>query len=298
MIKVIMIGLVMVVFAACSKQAINNYKKGIYSTKQGKQIDINKLVKDVEHYPVIFIGDHHNTPKTHKFFEQFLQKLAQSGYNLHLANEWFSPKHNELLKQYTDGKIDSNELKEKREWKKFTKYKWELVQPLYETIKQSNGKLYGINISKKDRAKISLRQFEKMDDTLKLFYDELDLNVSSHKNLIIPYFNHCDKMPKKSDENCQNRMYRVQVAWDTYMANESAKIAKKVLKTKKDKLIIFAGALHVEYGLGIPLRFSRKNNLPFFIISNHKYKDEKNIKLEHNKADAIYIYKKNHTKKL
>lgn len=295
--------LLVLIFTGCAtkefkvepKYTISEKKdKTIVSLKQGKDISLEQLVKELENYPVIFVGDHHNTEKTHKFFENFLNELVKKGYNLHMTNEWFSPQHNKLLKDYTDNKINSKVLKEKREWDKFTKYKWELVEPLYEAVKNSNGRLYGANISKEDREKISLKKIEKMSEELKAFYNSLDLDVSSHRSLVMPYLDHCHKYSKKdSKEPCDERMYRVQVTWDTYMAEQSANIAKEVIKTKKDKLIVFAGALHMEYGVGIPLRFSRVSNLPSYIISNQAYtKETKDLKIDQLKADAIFVYEK------
>lgn len=266
--------------------------KVIISLKQGKEIKMDELVDEVEHYPVIFVGDHHNKEKTHKFFKEFLESLGKKGYNLHLANEWFTPEHDELLVEYTSGKIDSEDLRFERDWDKFTKYDWDLVSPLYETVKNYGGKLYGANISKKERKKISLRQFDKMDEQLKNFYNDLDLNVTSHQSLVMPFFAHCHKRDDNSSEDCAQRMYRVQVTWDKFMALSSDKIAKKVLKTKKDKLIVFAGAMHMEYGLGIPLRFARLNNTPYYILSNHRYFDNtEKIIIDPNKADSVFLYK-------
>lgn len=270
-------------------------KEGIFSLKQAKNIDLQDLVKEVEHYPVIFVGDHHDTEKTHTFFNDFLQSLANEGYKLHLANEWFRLDNNDLLKLYTDNIIGSDKLKEYRDWDNFTKHRWGLVAPLYESVKKSGGKLYGINISKKDRKKISLKMFAMMDSEEKSFYDNLDLNVPAHKSLVMPFFKNCDKMThhhkNKSAESCQNRMYRVQVAWDTYMATQSAKLAKEVIKTKKDKLIVFAGSMHMEYGLGIPLRFARLCNLPSYVISNHKYQEKKETLINPHVANAVFLYK-------
>lgn len=266
-------------------------KEGIYSVKQAKKIDIKQLSKQLEHYSVIFVGDHHNTEKTHRFFEKLIKQLANDGYNLHLANEWFTPQHDELLKMYTNGKLDGIRLKERRHWDEFSSYKWEYVELLYEAVKQSDGKLYGMNISKENRKKISLRHLEKMNKEEKAFYEALDLNVTAHQQLVMPYLKHCNKMPQKSKEPCENRMYRVQVSWDTYMANNVAKIAKKALKTPKDKLLVFAGAMHIEQNVGIPLRFARQSNLPFATISNIKIsKEEKQVKINNNKADFVYIY--------
>ena len=196
----------------------------------------------------------------------------------------------ELLNEYTDNKFNTATFKEKVDWDKFSKYKWEYVSSLYEAIKNNGGKLYGMNISKEDRAKISLREFDKMSQEEKDFYDNLDLNVTAHKQLIYPYLKHCDKMPQTTSEYCFDRMYRVQVTWDTYMAQNTAKIANKVIKTPKDKLLVFAGALHIEQSLGIPLRFSRLSNLPFISISNEKIENDKDLKIDTNKADFVYIY--------
>lgn len=260
-------------------------KEGLFSLKEGRRISLKQLTQDVEKYPVIFVGDHHNTAKTHQFFDTFLQSLIKKGYKIHLANEWFSPEHNALLSSYTDGKITSDELRKQRGWKS----RWDLIAKLYATVKKSSGKLYGVNISKEYRKKISKKIFAKMSKKEKAFYKHLDLDVTAHKNLVMPFFGHCKYMPKGKGEPCEERMYRVQVAWDTYMAEESAKIAKKVIKTNKDKLIVFAGAMHMQYGMGIPLRFSRVNNLPFYIISNHMNNDKD---IYQYKANTVFIYEK------
>lgn len=267
------------------KEMYDKSEKILFSTKQARKINLNQLVKETEDYPVIFVGDHHNTEKTHEFFNSYLQALADKGYALHLANEWFAPKHNKLLQLYINGNISSEELKQKRDLKRI---RWDLVEKLYATVKNSGGKLYGVNLSKEDRRKISKRLFEQMSKEERSFYDNLDLNVSAHRKLVMPFFGHCKKMFKyKKGEPCDDRMYRVQVAWDTYMAEQSAKIAKKVIRNKKDKLIVFAGAMHMEYGLGIPLRFSRISNLPSYIISNEINSNED---INRHKADALFLY--------
>ena len=298
--KILSIGSVLFFFVACSKlSSINQVfthdldkKEGIYSVKQARSIDMKELVKDLEYYPVIFVGDYHDTKKTHKFFENLLKELDKEGYKIHLANEWFSPKHNKLLEEFISGQINGSELKKRRKWDEFTKFKWEYVEPLYEAVKKNNGKLYGMNIPKEERKKIRLKQFDKMSKSEKEFYDSLDLDVSAHRQLVMPFLEHCNKMPQKSEEPCEERMYRVQVAWDSYMAENVADIVKNNIKTKKDKVVVFAGAMHIEQNLGIPLRFSRLSNLPFATISNEEIDSESDlVKVNNSKSDFVYIYK-------
>lgn len=266
-------------------------KEGIYSVKQAKRIDMQELSKQLEHYPIIFVGDHHNTEATHKFFEELLTQLSKDGYNLNLANEWFTPEHDELLKMYTDNKLDGIRLKERRHWDEFTSYDWDYVEPLYEAVKKNGGRLFGMNIPKENRSKISLQKFDEMSEKEKNFYDALDVNVSAHKALVMPYFQHCHHMSQKNDEPCEDRMYRVQVTWDTYMAQNVALLANDLIKSPKDKLLVFAGAMHIEQDLGIPLRFSRLSNLPFISISNEQIQEDQELKINTNKSDFIYIYK-------
>ncbi len=269
---------------------IKNKKEQIYSSKKAEKININELINEIKEYKIVFVGDHHNTIPTHNFLNEVLKELDNQKYNIHMANEWFTPKHNQLLLDYTTNKIDSLTLKEKRNWDKFTKYKWNIVEKLYETVKDSKGKLYGINLTKEQRKKISLKKIDTMTKEELFFYNSLDLDVYPHKNLVKPYFKHCDKMPTKSDEACENRMYRVQVAWDTYMAEQVNKLAKNILKKPKDILIVFAGAMHIEKNLGIPLRFSRLNNTPYVTLSNYKIIKDEDILIPINKADILYIY--------
>lgn len=262
--------------------------KGIYSLKSAKKINIKELVKEVEHYPVIFVGDYHASKETHTFFNNFLEELGKEGYKLNLVNEWFTPAHNKLLDSYINGEITLEQLKEKRKWKKFSIYQWNLVSQLYKTVKDNSGSLYGMNMTKEEKKKISEKQIDQMSKKEKNFFNSLDLNVSAHKSLVGPYFNHCKS--KKDMEPCNERMYRVQVAWDTYMANEVNKLTHKI-KNKKDKLIVFVGAMHMEYALGIPLRFSRLNNLPFYTITNEYYIENEDLHLDTNRSNSIFLYK-------
>jgi len=282
-------------FGACSSKSDLDFegfekKDQIYSTKKAKNVTIKQAVEQIEPYQVIFVGDHHDTKKTHEFFNEILKELIHKGYKIHLANEWFSPKHNKMLKQYINDEFDSSELKKKREWEKFTRFDWDLSKMLYETVKNSAGQLYGINITKEFRKNISKKQTLEMNLSQRDFFYGLDLNVKAHQKLVNPYLQHCDKMP--NSKSCMERMYRVQVAWDSYMAQETYKLSKEVLKTSKDRLIVFAGAFHINYDLGIPLRFARLSNIPYATITNYEINKEEDIKLHNNLSDIVYIYGK------
>ena len=264
--------------------------ESVYSLKSGECLSEDDFIKRLEPYQVIFIGDHHNSKKLHKHIAKTITLLAEKGYRIHLANEWFTPQNNSLLDSYANKTIDDNEFVQKIEWNKTRKIGFDIFAPTYHAVIDSRGKLYGINMSKEQRKLISNADIDKMISDELSFYNSLDLNISAHKTLHAPFFSHCHQKKKdESDKECRQRMYRVQVAWDSKMAKETLLLAKDILKTPKDKLLVFAGASHVAYGLGINLHFARESNIPFVTIVPQS--DNHNL-IEHSKADFVYIYKK------
>lgn len=241
-------------------------QEGIYAVKSAECLSKQELVDKLEPYPVIFIGDHHTSHEPHRFMADLIQELSKRGYTLHLANEWFVPDDAVVLQRYMTKGYDGNFTKEVN-WTKRAGYDFLQYEPIYNEIRENGGTMHGINLTKVFRKKISDRNLTGMNSDERYFFDTLDLNVSAHRQLLEPFFSHCHGNKKGGNETvCKERMYRVQVAWDTMMAQESAKLVGKVLKTPKDKLLIFAGAMHLSDSLGINMRFARLSNLPYVTI--------------------------------
>lgn len=237
-----------------------------YSLQSAQCLNKKQMLKQLEPYSVIFIGDHHSEDGLHQNIASLITALARSGVTVKLANEWFYPEDETVLEQFSAGSIDEEEFLKQIQWEKRLKYySYSSFKPIYEAVKIGNGQLHGINLSKKARKKISGQNISAMDQNERIFNEGLDLNVTSHRNFIMPFFSHCHApKPNESLKECRERMYRVQVAWDTKMALESYKLSK--LLSQNEKLILLAGSLHIENKLGIPLRFARLGNVPTLSI--------------------------------
>ncbi|MEA3372599.1 MAG: ChaN family lipoprotein [Campylobacterota bacterium] len=260
----------------------------IYAMRSAECIDMERLLEKIEPYQIIFVGDHHDSSESHAFTAGLIGELDQKGYRIHLANEWFSPEDNALLSEYADKKFNDGNFTKKIAWKKKAGYDFELFAPIYHAVQEADGELYGINLSKAFQKRISDQNISGMSESEKVFYDTLDLNVSAHQQMLSPFFSHCHRLKKvETQEACQGRMNRVQVAWDTMMARESAVLADTVLKTKKDKLIVFAGSMHLAYSLGVNLRFGRYSDLPYVTILPEVRSDSG---MEHGLADYLFLY--------
>ena len=236
----------------------------IYAMNRAECIDPAMLLDMLEPYPVLFLGDHHKSEALHAFAASLIEGLSRRGYRVHLANEWFSPADNALLDTYASGAIDDGNFTKKVEWKTKAGYDFDLFAPIYHAVREGGGKLYGVNLSKAARKKISDANLTGMDEAELAFYRSLDLNVSAHRQMVAPFMKHCTQ--QSDTRNCEERMYRVQVAWDSKMGQESARLAQRVLTTPREKLIVFVGAMHLNRDLGVNMRFSRLSYLPHVTI--------------------------------
>ena len=264
--------LVVLIFVSCSTTKVLKYDTGftkermIFSLKEARNISKTRLIEQLEPYPVIFIGDYHNSDIVHQFTAELIQALGKK-YRLHLANEWFTPIHNESLNRFVNNELNEKEFLKAVDWEKNIGYSYESFKPIYQSLKNVNGRMYGINLSEVERKKISLNQKTKMSDEEKSFYNSLDLNTTIHYEMLLPFLEHCHAPLKgESSDECTQRMYTVQVAWDEKMGYESAVLANKVLQSQYDKLIVFIGAMHLESGVGVTMRFSRHSNQVYATI--------------------------------
>ncbi len=238
----------------------------IYDMKQAQCIDEKELVKRLAFYRVVFVGDHHAQTDLHQKLAEIITRLDRAGRHVLLANEWFTPEDNNLLKHYANGSF-RGDFPQAVGWEKKAGYAFDSYDPIYSVIRKTNGKLYGINLSRESRKHISDANRLLMTKEEKDFYDSLDLNVAAHRQMLAPFFAHCH-LPRKGEDatSCSERMYRVQVAWDSYMAKESVALLNRVADRRNDLLMVFTGAMHFSYGLGINARFARLSRVPFVTI--------------------------------
>ncbi|MEA3455936.1 MAG: ChaN family lipoprotein [Campylobacterota bacterium] len=238
----------------------------IYDMKQSRCIDDKELMRRLASYRVLFVGDHHSQTDLHQRIAKLISQFNAKGRHVSLANEWFMPEDNMLLRQYANGSF-RGDFPRAVGWKKKAGSDFDSYAFLYRAIQKAHGGLYGINLSREFRQDISDARRSAMTRKEKIFYDSLDLNLAAHRQMLMPFFGHCHALRKgENPDECKERMYRVQVAWDSYMAKESAVLANRALRRRSDLLMVFAGSMHFSHGLGINARFARLSREPFVTI--------------------------------
>jgi uncharacterized iron-regulated protein len=274
-------------FTACSTHQALSFRvdanNSYFDYHSGLALDENSMVDKLIHYDVIFIGDHHNETKLYKKIASLIEKLSQTK-KVHFASEWFTPHNQKLLDAYINSDINETSFQDEILWKKNIGFKFESLDVMYRALMKYHGKLYGINLSREERKKISKQNFKDMSESEKSFYERLDLNVTAHHAMLKPYFDECHAY---SDATCSERMYRVQVAWDSKMAEQSSEIVNKL--SKDEVLVVLVGAMHLENRLGVNLRFARSSKKHSYTLmpqENH------NRQLPIGRADGVIFYEK------
>ncbi len=284
--------LILLLFAGCAPSvALPKHERQcehIYDLKSEICLTDAMLLKRLEPYKVLFVGDHHQSRKWHLEVAALITRLQDAGYRVHLASEWFTPQDDALLERYRNDDINASAFQDAVGWKENVGYPFASFEPMYDAVKKGGGSLYGINLSKEQRRLVSDANVSGMPEDLHRFYEALDLNVASHYALLSPFFEHCHHSRGKEDGTaCSERMYRVQVAWDEKMAQESARIFEGIASDEHAKLIVFAGAFHLTSHLGIDMRFSRINTTPHMTILPQQ-KPPQRVDIGY--ADILYMY--------
>lgn len=223
-----------------------------YDLKTEQCLMLEEAAQRLARYEVIFIGDHHDQRRWHAEVARLVEALHGRGYRVLLANEWFTPGDNELLARYAAGTIDAQALQEATQWKQRVGFGFESFGWIYDAVKKGGGALYGINLSKAQRKQIGDADILGMDEEIRRFYEGIDLSIGAHRALVAPYMQHCE-----GAQGCEARMYRVQAAWDQYMAQQAARLSDTL--SANERLIVFAGSMHMAYHLGINLHFGRES---------------------------------------
>lgn len=293
MLKLLASFFLLFLFSSCSFKPVKLYYKldpsdnnnfDFYDLKAASYKKTEGMLDKLIQYQLVFVGDHHDQDDLHEKIAQIIVRLTKKKKKVILAAEWFTPKDNSLLQSFIDKKLDEKVFLKKFSWKKKIGFKYASFRPIFKSLQDIKGRLVGINLSKKEQKQISARTILSMSEGLQKFYHKLDTKLEIHKNYLKPYLDHCYSYDK-GKEDCLQRMYRVQVAWDSKMADEVLHLEENL--QDNEILLVLVGSMHLSKNLGLNLRFSRISNRPFFNLL--PIKNTESV-LDLGEADAMIFY--------
>jgi len=232
MIKLTLIFLVM----------MGNFK--IVKTAVMREIPLDTLIMELAEYDVIFFGEKHDSPVSHKFELELLKGLLAK-YKVVLSLEMFERDIQKWIDEYLQGNINEEEfLSKSRPW---PNYKSD-YRPLIEYAKVNHIPVVASNIPRWIANKVAKNGIDVLDTlnvdknwfSKKIFPDNQEYRKRFYETMA---HIHMPGMKKESMEN----FYWAQCLKDATMA-ESIAMARN--EYKDVKIIHMVGSFHCDYHLG------------------------------------------------
>ena len=252
----------------------------IISTQKEAAVSFEELLEAIEASRVIYVGEKHTSHEDHKIQLEVIQALFQKFPDLTIGMEMFDHSYQDVLDQWTAGKLDQEEFLRKVHWYANWRYDFSLYKDILEYIKENRLRLVGLNIPSHIPPKIreggieSLRNHEK-----KYLPQQIDLSNPGHRDYVQGVFeNHRHHFRGKVEfEN----FYAAQSVWEDAMAEAIAE------NLNNDVMVVLVGNGHIQFKYGIPVRAFKRTGAAFTTI----YPAATGTEVELDIADYIWVTK-------
>ncbi len=252
----------------------------IIATRKSAVVTFEALLEDVQNSRVIYVGEQHTSREDHRIQLEVIQALFQKFPNLAVGMEMFDHSYQEVLDQWSAGKLDQKDFIQKVHWYANWRYDFSLYKDILEFIKNNHLRLVGLNVPNHIPPKIREGGIENLrDDEKKHLPSQLDLSNTAHRDYVQKIFEAHGHHFKGEVEF--DNFYAAQVVWEDGMA---AAIAENL---NDDVMVVLAGNGHIQFKYGIPDRAFNLTGAAFTTI----YPASIGTEVEPDIADYIWVTK-------
>jgi uncharacterized iron-regulated protein len=245
----------------------------VYDADAKRFSDFESLLSELARADVVFVGEQHDDPATHRLERALLEGLLRRRANITVALEMFERDVQKSLDDYLAQRINEEDfLKVARPWPRYAID----YRPLVEFARAHGGRVLASNVprrlaaqvskqgleaintaSETDRKFIAAQQQCPMDDYFKRFKEVM---ASGHPGAHSQQPNQpLDKKGQEEQLAMIERFYYAQCIKDETMAESIAnEIAATSNAPAKPLIVHFNGAFHSDYRLGAAERTVRR----------------------------------------
>ena len=225
-------------------------------------LPLDLLVAQLATKRVVFVGEIHDRYDHHLNQLEIIKRLHELDPKLAIGVEYFQQPFQKQVDDYIEGRTPESEFLRATEYYQRWGYDYRLYAPIFRYARDQRIPVRALNVptaltsavakvgiaglSEQQRAYLP-RQIEPADEEYK---NRLRDAFEGHPGLKPDAFNH---------------FVEAQLVWDEGMAESAA--AYLEANTGR-RMVILAGAGHVEYGSGIPKRLKRRTNVTYAIVLN------------------------------
>jgi uncharacterized iron-regulated protein len=233
---------------------------GIMVLDTRNPLSLEAIVPTLAEKRVVFVGETHDRYDHHLNQLAVIKALYARNPKLAIGLEFFQSSFQPVLDDYIAGKINEQTFLQKTEYYDRWQYDYRLYRPIIHFAHENKIPLVALNLPGEITKKVGATGLKSLSEKEKRFIPEsINRKVPGYRERIESVFSGHPGMKKRN----MDYFIDAQLLWDEGMAEQAAKYLKK--KPNK-KMVILAGAGHVMFGTGIPVRLQRRINATFATV--------------------------------
>lgn len=244
----------------------------VIDARSGRVLSADALLARLGAVDVLVVGEEHGNPAFHAVQREVVE-LAYEVYDHRVAIgvEWLPASMNLVLRGFTRPPAardepggtapvhpetrpeDLDELRRASRWDELWGHDFAAYAPLWRTFRALGIEVSGLNAEPGLARLVSRGGVDNVPPERKAELPPLDSGNPRHKTWFVERMAAAGH-PHALGPDALDRMYLAQLVWDETMAKNTRALAEHVERGTRPKVIVLAGAGHVERALGIPAR--------------------------------------------
>lgn len=250
--------LALVTLACATPRTAPAPRARIVALPSGEALSFDELVTRLLEARVVYVGEQHDREADHAAQRAIVEALHARDPSIALGLEMVQRPEQPTLDAFVSGAIDEAELLERLRWTERWGFDFALYRPMFALARAHRLPIIALNAPSELTRAVARGGLEALDDEQRARLPELDLTSAAHRAMVEEALR---GHPGMTDDMLE-RFYAAQVVWDETMAEQVAAF----LHRADWRLVVLAGAMHVQAGLGIPRRAARRGAGPQAIV--------------------------------
>jgi uncharacterized iron-regulated protein len=231
----------------------------VFNSDDGTFSDFEMMLADLAKADVVFVGEEHDDPATHRLELAILEGLARRRGSIIVAMEMFERDTQAAVDDYLAGRINESEfLKISRPWPNYaTDYR-----PLVEFARMKGWRVVAANVPRKYASQVARDGTSVLDKLPQEERDFVAVDVSAPKDDYFKRFAEAmsahpigtgGTQSEAAEREMTERFYLAQCVKDDTMAESIARAYNRSMEPKP-LIVHFNGAFHSDFRLGTAAR--------------------------------------------
>jgi uncharacterized iron-regulated protein len=221
---------------------------------------LSDVVKGLANKKIVYVGEQHDKFAHHQVQLEILQGLYRQNPKIAVGMEMFQRPFQKALDDYIAGAIDERTFLKRSEYFKRWDIDYHLYKPILDFARAKHLPVIALNVRREIVEKVGKGGLDSLSkEETQEIPAELDRSDPQYRERLKEIFAAHQQRENKNFEF----FYQAQMLWDETMAES----IDRFLKQHPDyRMVVLAGAGHVQYGSGIPKRAFRRNGLDYAIV--------------------------------